>query len=179
MLKIYNEYKTLGVDTYYKTNSVNYYNPHREKIEIVYNKYILALINNNTSVLDIACGNGLISKIITKYNMTTEFESKSFITIEGCDPYFKNKYTTYNYSFQDIAKGCINKYYDLVICCYAFHLLDKSWYYQFLEELSLITKTFVIITPSKKININHPRWVINENIRDEKISIIILNSKSL
>jgi len=174
MLKIYHEYKALGVDSYYKQKSETYYNPHYTTIEYIYTTYITHLINNNDIILDIACGDGLISRLINKHNNTQH----TTIIVEGTDPYFNNKYVTYKYSFEDIAKGNIpllNNYYNVVICCYAFHLLNTSWYYMFLEHLAQITNIFIIITPSKKIIINHPRWHIHTYTRDNKITLIILH----
>jgi SAM-dependent methyltransferase len=195
MLKIYNEYSSLGVANYYKLNNSSYYNPHQDKINKIFTEYIIPYIqalgvNNiityNTKIdqklkiLDLACGNGLVSRIVNNIIPVNENNNHTFIKpfiIEGCDPYFNNEYVNYNYSFQDIANGCLytkNLKFDLVTCCYAFHLLDTSWYYSFFEELSLITQHFIIITPSKKIEINHPRWVIKNKIRKNKITIIFL-----
>lgn len=193
--------KKNGVDNYYKLNSNTYYNPHLIKIKIIFNKYIykeisiilsliynnniISIINtskndnvnidnlsiildkiNNINILDIACGNGLVTNLFNNYKK---------IKIDGLDPYFKNKYIKYNYSFQDIALGYLTEKYDICICCYGFHLLDKSWYYHFFNSLALITNYFIIITPSKKIIINHHKWNTIKIIRDLKITIIILH----
>lgn len=196
MLKIYNEYSTLGVDKYYKENNSTYYNPHQNKINKIFTEHIIPYIQslgiNNTEpknskidqklkILDLACGDGLVSRIVNNIIPVNEIKNKKCklqkLIIEGCDPYFNNKYVNYNYSFQDIANGYLytkNLKYDLVTCCYAFHLLDTSWYYSFFEELALVTNNFIIITPSKKIEINHPRWVIKNKIRKDKITIIFL-----
>ena len=133
-LEIYNQYVIHGVDKYYELYNSTYYNPHADKIKNIINTHLLNLIKKNNKILDIACGNGLITRIINNNNNI----------IIGCDPYFKNKYVNYNYSFEDIAKGLLNIKVDMAICCYAFHLLNKSWYYSFLNELALITNIFEV-----------------------------------
>jgi hypothetical protein len=169
MLKIYDEYQKYGVQNYYLKHSKEYYNPHEDKISELYQKHLTKIISNNDIILDIACGNGLISKLAIKYNNNNN-------TI-GIDPYFQNDCTHYNLSFEDIAKGelnKINKKYDIAICSYAFHLINNDYKYDFLTELSLQTSKFIIITPSKKINIKHPLWIITNEIREDKITIIFL-----
>ncbi len=168
MLKIYDEYKKHGVDGYYKDHNQEYSNPHSQKIEELYLKYLKELIGSNKKLLDIACGDGLIGRLVEKYNNTC--------IIQGTDPYFINKYTTYTYSFQDISMGKLQNQYDIAICSYAFHLINLKWTFNFLLELANITDTFIIITPSKKISINHPSWVIEKNIRIDKITLIILKT---
>jgi hypothetical protein len=170
-IKIYDQYQKYGVKDYYKLFSNQYQNPHEVKIDFIFKKYLVDLISRNTTILDIACGDGLITRLVNHYNQN--------YNIEGTDPYFSNKYTRFNYSFEDIALGKMNNYhYDLVTCCYAFHLIDNTWKYDFLSQLALITDKFIIITPSKKINFNHPLWKFITEIREEKITLIVLENVS-
>jgi hypothetical protein len=176
-LKIYNEYKKYGVDGYYKKYANTYFNPHENKINNILIDIIKNIYSNSLTILDIACGNGLVSKIINNYLLNNKLENNNII-IEGTDPYFNNKYCNYNYSFEDIANGLIsNKKYNIGFCCYAFHLLNKSWYYQFFNELANIVDEFIIITPSKKINIKHNLWKKIKHYRTkDKITVIILKN---
>jgi hypothetical protein len=177
MLKIYNEYQKYGVKDYYKNYSKEYYNPHQDKIKNIYKKYLYNIVSRNDKIIDIACGDGLISKIINEFNNNDK--NNKNIMIDGSDPYFDNIYTTLKYSFEDIAKGKLNELsikYDIAICCYAFHLIDEKWKYDFLSNMAINTSKFIIITPSKKIKINHPLWKIVKEIRDDKITIIILDN---
>jgi len=173
MLKIYNQYQEYGVEGYYKHHSSTYFNPHQEKIIILYKKHIESHIPRNGIILDIACGDGLIEKIIKNNNINMNIS----INIEGTDPFFKNKYCKYNFSFEDIALGKLEKEYDLITCCYAFHLIDDKWKYNFLSQLARMTKKFIIISPSKKITINNSLWKITKEIREDKVSIIILETQ--
>lgn len=169
MLKIYNQYQEFGVNGYYEKYSSKYYNPHQEKIKNIFIKHIKPFIKDKEiyNILDLACGDGLISRFV--------LDTKCNCNIEGCDPFFVNQYCHYSFSFEDIAKGKLEKYYDLVICSYAFHLIKEEWKYDFLSNLSIQTNCFIIITPSKKIKINHPLWKIEKEIREDKITIIILS----
>jgi hypothetical protein len=166
MLKIYNEYQKYGVDNYYKKFSSAYTNPHEDKITMIYNKYIKKLINKEDKILDIACGEGLICRLVNEYNNN--------FNIDGCDPYFNNKYCKLNLSFEDISKGKLVNEYNIAICCYAYHLISFELRYDFLTNLAEVINKFIIITPSKKINISHPLWSVSQIIREEKITIIIL-----
>ncbi len=167
-LKIYEQYQKYGVETYYKKFSSKYTNPHQDKIIQIYIKYIKPLINSTNSILDLACGDGLISRLVNTYNNN--------YLIEGCDPYFTNKYCNFKYSFEDIVKGKLQKYYDIIICCYAYHLIDNNLEYDFLTNISMITKKFIIISQSKKIQINHPLWKIVKELREDKVTLIILEN---
>jgi 2-polyprenyl-3-methyl-5-hydroxy-6-metoxy-1,4-benzoquinol methylase len=170
MLKVYDMYQKHGVDDYYKKYSNDYYNPHQDKIKDLFRKHLQSLISRNDTILDIACGDGLISKIVNEYCYC------DYNNIDGTDPFFNNMYATMKLSFEDIAMGKLNKNYNIVICCYAFHLIKDSWKYDFLTQLALVTDTFIIITPSKKITINHNDWKIMKEIREDKISLIIIKT---
>jgi hypothetical protein len=165
-LKIYNEYQKYGVEDYYKKFSKTYSNPHEERIRKVYLEHIGPLILTNDKILDIATGNGLMCKLVNNYNGN--------YNIEGTDPYFNNEYCNMNLSFKDIAKGMLTGEYDTAICCYAYHLMEDGLRYDFLSNLALSVKTFIILSPSKKINIRHPMWSIVKDIRIDKVTLIIL-----
>jgi len=170
MLKIYNQYQKYGVKDYYQNFSEQYFNPHQDRIKSIYIKHIKDIISRNTTILDIACGDGLISRLVNQYNQNNN--------VTGTDPYFTNQYTKFNFSFEDIALGKLNGYkYDLVTCCYAFHLIDNTWKYNFLTELASITSQFIIISPSKKITIDHPLWTVIEEIREDKITLKLFRKK--
>jgi hypothetical protein len=165
-LKIYDEYQKYGVEDYYKKFSKTYSNPHEERIRNVYLEHIAPLINTDDTILDIATGNGLMCKLVNSYSNN--------YNIQGTDPYFNNKYCNMYLSFADIAKGMLNKEYDIAICCYAYHLMDESWRYDFLSNLALSVKKFIIVSPSKKIKVNHPMWSIVKSIRTDKVTLIII-----
>jgi hypothetical protein len=78
-----------------------------------------------------------------------------------------------NLSFMDIAKGLLTRKYDIAICCYAYHLMEDGLRYDFLSCLALSAKKFIILSPSKKINIRHPMWTVIKELRIDKITLII------
>lgn len=163
---IYDQYQKYGVDDYYKQFSKKYKNPHEEKIKELYLKYIINIVQREHTILDIACGEGLMCKLINKLNDN--------YNVKGSDPYFKNKFCHFDYSFADVALGKVVDKYDIVTCCYAYHLLDNSWHFSFLNSLAEITNIFIIISPSKKIKINHPKWLTINECRENKITLLIL-----
>lgn len=169
MLRVYDAYSSYGVDKYYEQFAHSYYNPHEQKIIQILDNCVKKYLSENTTFLDFACGDGLISRYI-KNNFNN-------VTVEGSDPYFVNEHQTYNFSFDDIIHGKATKFFDVVICCYAYHLLDLNKRHDFLTQLSLITNKFIIISPSKKINIDHELWDVIENIRIDKVTIIIIQVK--
>lgn len=173
MLKVYDMYQKHGVDDYYKKYSNDYYNPHQDKIKDLFIKHLRPLISRNDIILDIACGDGLISRMINEH---CDCMLKN---IDGTDPFFDNMYATMKLSFEDIAIGKLNKTYDIAICCYAFHLIKDSWKHDFLTQLSLVTDIFIIISPSKKISINHDDWKIVKELREDKISLIIIKTNKI
>ena len=142
-MKIYDNYKLYGVENYYKNFAKEYYNPHSNKIKQLFNKYIVQFIENDSKILDLASGNGLIKLLVNN--------------AKTCDPFFN---ADYSFSFEDITKGFFTDFFDIIICCYAYHLLDEKWRYDFLTQLSLISNKFIIISPSKQIKIKHPLWKI-------------------
>lgn len=166
-LSIYNEYDEHGVSGYYEKFADSYYNPHEQSIISILNQILPIHIKEDNSILDFACGDGLISKYIM-----SNFCNK----VEGSDPYFQNKYVQHNFSFDDVIKGKQNFYYDVIICCYAYHLLHEKKRNDFLTQLALKTKKFIIITPSKKICTNHMLWKTTLNTRINKITIIIMET---
>ena len=172
MLKIHSEYKTYGVDNFYKNFSKIYKNPHEEKIDNIYKKYIKEEIKKNDKILDIACGDGLISRLILNYNENNN--------VDGLDPYFSNQYVKYNMDFKDIVSGKLLKeklFYDVCICSYAFHLIPNEMVYDFLTQLSFISSKLIIISPSKKLTIYNELWFPIKLLREDKITLIILEKK--
>lgn len=166
-MQIYSEYKIHGVDNFYKKFSKLYKNPHEEKINNIYKKYIKQHIEKNDRILDIACGDGLMSRLIMNYNQNNN--------VDGLDPYFSNEYVKYKMNFKDIVKGKLNnKIYNVCICSYAFHLIPKEMIYDFLTQLSFISSKLIIISPSKKIKFYNELWFPIKLVREDKITVIIL-----
>lgn len=169
-LKIYDEYALHGVDEYYRKFAKKYYNPHEFKIcEVLDDNVFTKYIFQHSKILDFACGDGLVSRKLRIKNKNT--------VVKGSDPYFNNIYCDYHYSFDDIICGKLLEKFDIVICSYAYHLLSPKKRYDFLTQIAIIAKIFIIISPSKKMTFNHALWDKVENKRIDKISIVVLQNK--
>jgi 2-polyprenyl-3-methyl-5-hydroxy-6-metoxy-1,4-benzoquinol methylase len=142
------EYQKSGVKTFYSKIGKDYYNPHENDVKTL----IKSIYNPNHSYLDLAAGDGIVSQALIQLGCER---------VEGCDPFLYDLFkqnTNLNclkYSFEDIAKGQLQKKYDVVICSYAMHLVDPSYLHNLLYYLSTISETMVILTPHKRPYINN------------------------
>lgn len=166
-------YETLGVQKYYEEYGNHYSNPHESKLFVVLSEVVRKYIPENSRVLDFACGDGLVTRYLC--------ESKS-IHVEGCDPYTKEQYmkTTnkpcLSYSFLDIATGQLDKTYDVVICCYAYHLIDKSLVHDFLYYLSTKCQRFIVVSQTKNIHLQSNYWKLMASHKRDKVYVFVMDS---
>lgn len=141
---IRDEYSRIGIENFYKQNSKSYINPHLNKIHMCLD-WVLSKINI-LSVIDLGSGNGEVTLYLNKKGITNSI---------GCDPYLSDSYkeNTGNdcltYSFENISNNGLEDFYQTVICSYALHLCDKSYFNNLLFNLALNCKYFVLISPSK------------------------------
>jgi SAM-dependent methyltransferase len=143
------EYAEKGVEAYYRANANAYENPHFP--------YIQQLLQHNkgridySKVLDLACGGGEVALIL---------RGMGFETTVGCDPFTKRLFVKntglpcFNYSFEDIVKGRliakVEGQFSAIISSFAMHLCDEKMLYSLTNQLFLLTKNVVIITPHKR-----------------------------
>lgn len=139
-------YSVLGVEDFYKVIGNDYENPHLDDIKRSMEK-ITSYDLDFTNVLDLACGLGEVTNILSE---------KGIKNIEGCDPYLYNEYQNrtgkkcLKMTFEDIARnGLVNKY-SSIFCSYAMHLCDKSSLPNLLWNLSMSCDNLVIISPNNK-----------------------------
>jgi hypothetical protein len=163
---IRHKYEQLGIKEYYKNNGDLYSNPHFSIIEksffkvfeIIYDKF-----NTKINILDFACGDGIISLLITSFIKNKNIQN---IEIDGSDPYLSSQYlknnknnifvsNCYIFGYEDIIKkelfseNNMKQYYDIIIISFAIHLLDKKYEKFFLNKISYHTKYLLIISPTK------------------------------
>lgn len=81
MLSIRNQYAEMGVNQYYKTNANSYQNPHEKIIQSLI-ETSLTTVDYGNNVLDMCCGNGLVTKILNHHVKN----------IYGNDPFMKKQY---------------------------------------------------------------------------------------
>ena len=141
---IRDQYSKMGVSTYYKKHKNDYINPHESRVQSCLNWTIDKI--DIGIFLDLACGNGEVSGYL---------KNKGYTNFKGCDPYFmeifKNKFNTecYDLRFEDISKNSLPEKFDTIICSYAIHLCNKTYFNNLLWNLSINCKNLVIISPSK------------------------------
>lgn len=152
-INIHNEYKTIGVKSFYQLHNKDYINPHiailNTVIDTVYEKWELG-----NKILDLCAGSGEVTLELLKLDNSLE--------IIGLDPYTYELYRhnthkdCFNLSFKDIAiKGLKDKNYDTIICSYALHLCDESMLHIVLWQLSQVSSQLIIITPHKRPECNN------------------------
>lgn len=143
LIPIRNSYVNQTVEGYYLSNSQSYVNPHYSIIANNLVKFIIDCNINFKSMLDLCCGAGEVSKILT-----------NSVNV-GCDPYMHTRYINetnnkcYSYNFKDIAIGKLTEKFDLIVCSFALHLCDKSLLPNVLYNLSLMSDKLLIISPNK------------------------------
>jgi SAM-dependent methyltransferase len=148
------EYAEKGVEAYYRTQANAYENPHF--------RYIQQLLQQNqeridyTKVLDLACGGGEVALIL---------RGLGFENTVGCDPFTKRLFIKntglpcFNYSFEDIVKGRlvakVEGQFSSIISSFGMHLCDEKMLYSLTNQLFMLTKNVVIITPHKRPQLEH------------------------
>ena len=120
---IHHHYKTHGVIDFYKQFGSSYRNPHEEDLTFLLLKTIREFNLNINSVLDLACGSGEITLPLLRQSGK----------VDGIDPYTGVAYMTRagqcaeSLTFDDIIQGALeNRRYSLIVCSYAFHLVEVT-----------------------------------------------------
>jgi len=149
------KYERYSVTGFYQQFGDDYRNPHEpainRMIQLAVQKWPLDL----QKVLDLACGSG---------EVTLALHNLGYDNIDGIDPYTYNAYwqrtgkKAETYSFEDIGTGMLwGRYYSLIICSFALHLLSASRLPIVAYHLSTIADSLVIITPHKRPHLQ-PEW---------------------
>lgn len=141
---IRNQYAEMGVDNYYSKHKLEYKNPHEGNVDDC-----LDWVKSSIDIgyfLDLSCGNGEVSSHLQKSGLDN---------FKGCDPYFCEIYQSnfnkqcYDLRFEDISTRGLPDKFDTIICSYALHLCEKSYFSNLLYNLSINCEYFVVISPSK------------------------------
>lgn len=160
---IRNEYTQMGVGNYYLQNADTYENPH--------SNFAINCLNQLwnpafSTVLDLACGDGLISKHLKN----SQFKG----TIVGCDKYLSARYMKetgnhcHSFSFEEIANGQHDlPKVDVIVISYALDLIEKSYLNTFMFALSLISDNLIVIRPNNH-KVDHFAWTVAQGSRSEK-----------
>lgn len=159
------QYRDIGVNQYYSQFSETYENPH-EKFVV---KCLESTFNPEwKSVLDLACGNGLVSKWVHRNHNAN--------LIVGCDKFMSERYKKetgfdcYDLTFEEMTQDVtsIQKQFDVVICSYAIDLLDKSYIGALAWQLATIAKNVILIRPNNHVLDIHGCWHLEALIKHGK-----------
>lgn len=167
--KMYDEF---GVESYYSQNSETYENPHSIfALDCILNQWDKEF----NSVLDLACGDGLVSKFLHSKQL-----AKSII---GCDKFLFERYkkeTNFpciESSFEDISNfKTILPNVDIVVISYAIDLVPKTYLNKLLYALSCYSKFLLIVRPNNH-SINSEFWTEINYYKSEKSKSFLYKSK--
>lgn len=143
--KGYEEYSVKG---FYEKFGDEYRNPHEAAIGQILQVSVKNWQLDLHQVLDLACGSGEVTLVLKTLGAEN---------IDGIDPYTYNAYgkrtgkTAETYTFEEIEDGILNnRYYSLIVCSFALHLVAESRLPILAYQLSQIADSMVIITPNKR-----------------------------
>ena len=148
-------YASIGVEAFY-SGGMRYENPHAREVDALLRSNHMALPLE--SVLDLACGNGLV---------TSSLQALGHFDVIGLDPFRSEEYTartgrpSYRMSFKDIVNDGLPHDFSCIICSFAMHLCQHSMLPDLLWRLSERSNTLVVISPTKFPIIGKP---VVENI---------------
>lgn len=173
-LKVRNKYKLYeSSDEYYQQEKENYYNPHFEVVKKLLLQ--LELEPSTQSVIDLCCGNGEVTSVLS--------EIYPFVTFTGVDPYLnevyerKQKLDCLKLSFKDLATDFESfPQTDVIVCSFALHLCPTDLLPTILFNLASKSKYLVILTPNKKPEINQ-FWDLIETQKEERVTMKIYKSQ--
>jgi len=162
------EYEAYSVQGFYEKFGDEYRNPHEAIIKRIIEEFVNKWQLNCEQVLDLACGSG---------EVTLALQSLGVTNIDGIDPYTYNAYCQRTgkqaeiHTFEDMATGVLTgRYYSLIVCSFALHLVAESRLPLLLYQLSLIAKTMVIVTPNKRPQLKAEwGWIFLDEIMMERV----------
>lgn len=173
-LEVRNKYKLYGSsDEYYKQEKEHYHNPHFEIVKKLLLQ--LELEPNTQSVIDLSCGNGEVTSVLS--------EIYPSVTFTGVDPYMnevykrKQKRDCLKLSFKDLVTDFeVFPETDIIVCSFALHLCPTDLLPTILFNLASKSKYLVILTPNKKPDI-HQFWELVETQKEERVTMKIYRSQ--
>lgn len=165
---IRNGYEEHSVAGFYEKFGDEYKNPHESIINRILQIAVEQWHLNLSKVLDLACGSG---------EVTLALHHLGAIDIDGIDPYTYNAYLKRTgkmaeaFTFEDIESGIISsRYYSLIVCSFALHLVSQSRLPLLAYQLSTIADSMVIITPNKRPQLKSEwGWLYQDEIILERV----------
>jgi 2-polyprenyl-3-methyl-5-hydroxy-6-metoxy-1,4-benzoquinol methylase len=140
-------YRSEGVGKFYENHSQEYANPHALYVEQCLN---FCSFQSGESILDLGCGDGLITKIL---------KQRGPYYLIGLDKYMAQRYRDetgficYEASFEEVAmKGLpTDEHFDTVICSYMVDIIPESYRHNFFWNVAAQTNRLMVIRPNSHI----------------------------
>ena len=129
---------------------------------------------NIIKFIDLAAGTGEVTSYLAKNKITDAI---------GIDPYLSETYEQntgkkcLSLSFEDVAVNGLDYNTQTIICSYALHLCDKSYFNNLIYNLSRSCEYFVLISPSKYPVISDEYFELIDSIIINKTHCKIYKSK--
>ncbi|CAK9071517.1 unnamed protein product [Durusdinium trenchii] len=153
-------YEELGAAGFYASKGASYVNPHEprlsEALHIALDQWQEHL-SSPLRALDLACGSGEATLALEAWLEKTQTGAMEPV-LEAADPYTFEAFERrvgrrcHHWSFQDVADGVLEEepIYDLVLCSFALHLLERSWLTCTVSSLARRARLLVVATPHKR-----------------------------
>lgn len=161
-------YTIHGVTEYYRGEGESYRNPHEPEVRALIAEGVGRWQLPLARVLDLACGSG---------EATLALREMGAGRVDGVDPYTGAAYQERTgqraeaFRFEEIAQGRLDgRWYDLIVCSFALHLIRPSWLPALLYRLGGISSRLLVLTPHQRPWIEPSwGWVLREEIRPRRI----------
>ncbi|HEY9849863.1 MAG TPA: class I SAM-dependent methyltransferase [Leptolyngbyaceae cyanobacterium] len=165
---IRNGYEEYSVAGFYEKFGHEYKNPHESTINQIIQIAVARWQLDLSKVLDLACGSG---------EVTLALQNLGGNDIDGIDPYTYNAYlkrtgkSAETFTFEEIESGILShRYYSLIVCSFALHLVSESRLPLLAYQLSTIANSMVIITPHKRPQLKSEwGWLYQDEIVRERV----------
>jgi SAM-dependent methyltransferase len=148
-------YEEYGAEEYYRRFGAEYRNPHEARLGAVIRSSVERNALDLSRVLDLACGSGEATRVVTALGAGD---------VDGVDPFTTEAYRAAtgrdaeSLSFEDIAAGALaDRAYTLTVCSFALHLADVSRLPLLAWQLAQISDALLIVTPHKRPDVR-PDW---------------------
>mmetsp|Transcript_97717 Transcript_97717/g.280757 ORF Transcript_97717/g.280757 Transcript_97717/m.280757 type:complete len:326 (+) Transcript_97717:110-1087(+) len=154
-------YSELGATGFYEVHGAEYRNPHSDELTAAMR---ISLDTWTTRgflpplhrALDLACGSGEASIALLAW--VQEQPEVADLDVQAADPFTHEAYArrtgreASRWSFEDVADGVLDgmEVFDMVMCSFCLHLLDKSWLSLTLSALARVSRTLLVATPHKR-----------------------------
>jgi SAM-dependent methyltransferase len=161
-------YTIHGVTEYYRVAGGSYRNPHEAEIRALIEDGVGRWNLSLGRVLDLACGSG---------EVTLALREMGAGQVDGIDPYTGAAYQERTgqaaeaIRFEEIAQGRLDgRWYDLIVCSFALHLIQESWLPVLLYRLGSISDQLWVVTPHQRPEIDPSwGWHLKEEIRRHRV----------